>query len=126
MGGYDQDEKVVEIMRNFRFLRELGYRETEVSVGHRENPSLSYRNVRLGLEIKILGSKSSWDVVFIKKGFSLFKKRPSAFAVSDSFDQFDTGMIKGRPYSLKAFSDFVQSHLMPIVKGEKWITDYAK
>lgn len=118
---------LIEIIRAFKFLRKEHYSEKEIRIGRRSNPSILYYNLRANRIVKVLGDESeSWTIVIQKRRFFDFKKADSFFDISDYYNVFGRGMVKGRSYTLKSQVDFIQQHLMPIIKGEIWIDKLIK
>lgn len=118
---------LIEIIRAFNFLCKEHYSEKEISIGRRSNPSIIYNNLRANRIVKVLGDESeSWTIVIQRRRFFDFKKADSFFDISDYYDIFGSGMVKGRNYTLKSQVDFIQQHLMPIIKGEIWIDKLIK
>jgi hypothetical protein len=118
---------LIEILRAFSFLRQENYNEVKVSLGGRGNPSVVYHNRIKDIAVKIIGDESqSWAVVIQRKKMFAFGKDAAAFDISDYYKLFGSGMIQGRDYTLKSQADFIQKHLMAVIRGEKWIDEIAK
>jgi len=117
-----QEKGLIEILRAFKFLRQENYHEKEISIGGRSNPSIIYTNWSKNRIFKVLGDESqSWTIVIQRKKLFGFKQSDFLFDISDYYTVFGSGMVKGRNYTLKSQVDFIQQHLMPIIKGEIWI-----
>jgi hypothetical protein len=123
---YDDERNLIEIIRSFNFLREYGYCEKELSIGHREYPTIIYVNPRSKMKVSILGTENSWSIIVERWRPVSLRRGSFAFDVSDFFNVFNSSMIKGRKYSLKAQAEFIQHHLMPVIKGEMWIHELIK
>ena len=122
-----QERGLIEIIRAFKFLRQESYHEKEISIGGRSNPSIIYYSSKANRAIKILGSESqSWVIVIQRRKFFDFKKTDSFFDISDYYSTFGSSMMKGKNYTLKSQVDFIQQHLMPVIKGECWIDKLIK
>ena len=122
----DDERNLIEIIRSFNFLRKYGYHERELSIGHREYPTIIYVNSILKRKVKILGSESSWSIIIERDRFFSLKSESYAIDISNYYNTFGCSMIKGKNYTLKSQAEFVQQHLMPIIKGEIWINELIK
>lgn len=122
-----QEKGLIEILRAFKFLRQENYHENEISIGGRGYPSIIYSNWSKNRILKVLGDESeSWTIVIQRKKLFGFKQSDFFFDISDYYNAFGSGMVKGRNYTLKSKVDFIQQHLMPIMKGEIWIDKLIK
>jgi len=122
------DEKaVIEIIRAFKFLRQENYDVKELNIGRRSNPSIIYSNLRANRIVKVLGDESqSWTIVIQRRKLFDFKRDDSFFDISDYYKTFGGSMAKDKNYTLKSQVDFIQQHLMPVIKGEVWIDELIK
>ncbi|MDD2192472.1 MAG: hypothetical protein PHO12_08025 [Bacteroidales bacterium] len=126
-GLYPIERELISIIRNFDFLRiHYGYSLNEISYGSRENPSLVYMNYVNKMRVHIIGRESGYSVQIQRRKIIAFKREDWVFDISDYYKYFDCGLIKGRNYTLKTQADFIQKHLMPVIKGEMWIDDLIK
>ncbi len=122
-----QEFGLIEIIRNFKFLRQENYNEREITIGGRSNPSIIYSNLRANRIVKVLGDESqSWTIVIQRRKLFDFKKDDSFFDISDYYKTFGGSMVKGKNYTLKSQVDFIQQYLMPVIKGEMWIDELIK
>lgn len=122
-----QEKGLIEILRAFKFLRQESYYEKEISVGGRSNPSIVYYSLRVNRIVKVLGDESqSWTIVIQRKKLFDLNKADSFFDISDYYSTFGGSMMKGKNYTLKSQVDFIQQHLMPVIKGEVWIDELIK
>jgi len=75
----------------------------------------------------VLGDESqSWTIVIQRRRLFDFKKADSFFDISDYYNDFGSGMVKAKNYTLKSQVDFIQQYLMPVMKGEVWIDELIK
>ncbi|MGG7035116.1 MAG: hypothetical protein ACI7YS_07980 [Flavobacterium sp.] len=119
-----KERGLIEILRTFSFLHQENYTEKEVSLGGRDNPSVIYHNWIKDIVVKIIGDESqSWTVVIQRKKLFVFGKDTVAFDISDYYELLGSGMVQGRNYTLKSQADFIQTYLMPVIRGEKWIDE---
>lgn len=126
-GLYPQEKDLISIIRNFDFLRvNYGYSLNEICYGGREKPSLVYKNYVNNIRVHIIGGESSYSVQIQRRKIIAFKTKNWVFDISDYYKYFDCGLIKGRNYTLKTQTDFIQKHLMLVIKGEMWIDDLIK
>jgi len=122
-----QEAGLIEILRAFKFLRQKRYQEKGLSMGGRSNPSVVYYNLAANRIVKIIGDESqSWTILIHRKKLFDFKRDDSFFDISDYYNILGSTMLKGKNYTLKSQADFIQQHLMPVIKGEKWIDQLLK
>ncbi|HEY9123903.1 MAG TPA: hypothetical protein VIO15_06155 [Bacteroidales bacterium] len=124
----NSDERaLIEIIRAFKFLRQESYHEKEISIGGRSNPSIIYYSSKVNRIVKILGDESqSWTIVIQRRKLFDLNKADSFFDISNYYSTFGGSMVKGKNYTLKSQVDFIQQHLMPVIKGEVWIDELIK
>jgi len=122
----DDERSVIEIIRSFNFLRKYGYREKELSIDHREYPTIIYVNAILKRKVIILGRESSWSIIIERNRPFALKTKSYAIDISDYYNTFGSSMLKGKNYTLKSQAEFIQQHLMPLIKGEIWIDELIK
>src|SRR3954467_1747143 len=92
----EKEKSLIEILRLFSFLHELGYAEYELTYAGRSNPSLTYRNYRGNRVVHIIGDETEmWKIVVTRKKF-LSAKKSVVFDTADYFKLFNSGMIKGK------------------------------
>ncbi|MCB8963532.1 MAG: hypothetical protein H6536_00645 [Bacteroidales bacterium] len=119
-----QEKGLIEILRTFKFLKQLNYQEEEIRIGGRGNPSIIYYNRSENRILKILGDESeSWSIVIQRRRLIDLNKSDSFFDISDYYHHFDGEMFKGKNYSLMSQAMFIQHYLMPVIKGEIWINE---
>ena len=87
-------------------------------------PSVHFRNDQLKQIIRVIGSDfgstgDNFSIIIEKK--SLFSLK--AIDISDYYGTFGDAMMKGKNYSLRSQAEFIQQHLMPVVRGEMWIDE---
>lgn len=122
----DDERNLIEIIRSFSFLRQYGYRENELSIGHREYPTVIFVNAISKRKVRILGSECSWSIIIERaRPFSLITES-YAIDISNYYSTFGSSMIKGKNYTLKSQAEFIQQYLIPVIKGEMWIDEMIK
>ncbi|MGG7035117.1 MAG: hypothetical protein ACI7YS_07985 [Flavobacterium sp.] len=122
-----QEQNFIEIFRAFNFLFNEGYQTDKLFYAGRGYPSLSYYNSVKKITVKVLGTENaSWVVVIHRKKLFACKKNEVGFDISDYYQFFNSGMIKNENYSLISQADFIQTYLMPVIRGEKWIDKIVK
>jgi len=122
-----KERALIEILRSFSFLTNISYYGKEFSVSGRSNPSVVFYNTQINRIVKVLGDESqSFSVVIQRKKLFDFKKSDSFFDISDYYKAFGGSMVKGKNYTLKSQADFIQQHLLPVIKGELWIDELIK
>jgi len=88
---------------------------------------LSNYSLRVNRIVKVLGDESqSWTIVIQRRKLFDFKKADSFFDISDYYNTFGGSMVKDKNYTLKSQVDFIQQHLMPVIKGKVWIDELIK
>ncbi len=122
-----RERGLIEIIRAFKFLRQVAYHETEISIAGRSNPSVIYKCLTKNRIVRIIGDESpSWAIIIQRKRLFGLKQSDFLFEISDYYNLFGSGMVKGRSYTLKSQAEFIQQHLMPVIKGEVWIDELIK
>jgi hypothetical protein len=122
-----QESGLIEILRAFVFLRQEGYHEKEITIGGRSNPSIIYHSYIKNRTLHVIGDESqSWTIIIQRKKTFSLHKYSYVFDISNYYEHFNCGLIKGRNYSLKSQADFIQQHLMPVIRGHKWIDEIIK
>jgi len=123
---------LIEIIRSFDFLIEEYYNINEISMHTIEYPSLIFEAkkrynrivyIRGGIDNKYSVSiqRIRWYDTFV---FNLKKNKVSwIFDISDYYHFFDNDLIQGKAYPLNVQANFIQKHLMPVIKGEMWIDE---
>jgi hypothetical protein len=123
----NKEKAIIEILRVFKFLKEFDYHEKELTMGGRESPSIVFHNWNANRLIRVIGDESSsWSIVIQRKKIFTVKMKDSFFDISDYYSYFNCAMIKGRNYTLDAQAEFIKNHIMPVIKGEKWIDELIK
>lgn len=124
---YESEQCLIDILRNFEFLRRYSYKEYELSYFVRAYPSISFKNSKTNQIISIIGSDlGSTDIQY---NISIERRKlfsSKVFAVEDCYSIFGSSMMKGKIYSLKSQAEFMQQHLLPIIKGEMWLDELRK
>lgn len=123
----EREKYLLEILRFFEFVKEYRYREYKFLYYINAYPSVHFKNYQLNQVLSIIGS----DYGSTENGYSIIIEKLSFFSykvlsISDYYETFGSGMIKGRNYTLKSQAEFVQQHLMPVIKGEMWIDELIK
>jgi hypothetical protein len=123
----EREKALIEILRNFEFVKDYGYREYNFLYFARVHPSMSFKNNKLNQILHIIGS----DYGSTGNDYSIIIEKRSVFSYksidpSDYYKNFKCSLIKGKKYSLKSQVDFIKQHLMPVIKGEMWIDELIK
>ena len=85
---------------------------------------MNYKNK---IQVHIIGNESYEYLIQIqRKSYSIFKRNSSIFEISDYYCFFDCSLLKGKNYTLKSQSDFIQKFLIPIINGDIWIDELIK
>lgn len=123
-GLYPHERALINIIRNFDFLRIYSYHIDEIAYGGRENPSLVFLNYSTKMKIHIIGSESQdYSVQIQRKKFFAIKREELVFDIKDFYQYFNCELTNNINYSLKIQADFVQKFLLPVIKNEVWIND---
>lgn len=123
----EQEKSLIEILRYFGFITQYGYVENEFSYFIRAFPSVRFKNKKSNQVLNIIGSDfgcsgSNYSIVIESRRLFSYK----AFDISDYYGIFGSSMIKGRNYTLKSQSEFVQKHLIPVLEGKMWVDDLKR
>jgi hypothetical protein len=123
----EREKSLIEILRNFGFIKEYGYKEYKFLYYVNAYPSVYFKNYQLNQILSIIGS----DFGSNGNEYSIIIERRSIFSykvidVSDYYGTFGTTMIKGKNYSLKSQAEFVQMNLIPILKGKIWVDELKR
>ena len=115
---------LLEIIRAFWFLRKEGFEEKEFCLPGRELPTVGYHAPLKRMAIRIIGNEQLPWTITIERRFGRFLwERRLRIDVSDHYGNFGASMYKNGAYTLSAQAKFIQSHLMPIIRGEIWIDE---
>jgi len=120
------ESALIEIIRNFSFLCNENYYESEISIRNRDYMVLIYTNHIINQKIIIRNVETLWDISIKRKKLFALKSGSSIFNISDYYQHFDIGMMKGYNYSLNSHVKYLKENLMPVVKGEMWIDELIK
>lgn len=126
----NQELTFIEIIRAFDFLFKEGYHGKQFSIGGRE-PGIIFENWVANRIIHIYWSESGFLDVSIKRKKMFAKSKAVEFSIKDFFKHFNCDHIRLNPpvgsfNILKTNADFIQQHLMPVIKGEMWIDELLK
>ena len=110
----------VDICNAFDFMKKEGYAISESFIGR--DVYVVYRNSKIKQTVTITLPEPNevtsmlwkWQIVISKKVF-LFTK---TFSVTDCLN-FPSNYSNKR--ELMEYSQYIQNHLMPIIRGEKWV-----
>jgi hypothetical protein len=115
---------LIDINRAFWFLRKEGFVEKELCLPGRELPTVVYHAPVKRMAIRIMGNEQLPWTITIERRFGRFLwERRRLIDISDHYANFGASMHKNGAYTLSAQANFIQSHLMPIIRGELWIGD---
>ena len=118
-----KEQALIEILRSFNFLYDLGYHESELTYAGRGNPSLVYENNSINRKVLVIGDETEVWTILIQRKNLFASKEQTVFDISDYFKEFNSGMIKGKSYTFNSLTDFIKTNLIPVINGSKWITD---
>ena len=126
----DSERFLIEVIREFDFLRALGYQGKEFVI-YSPGQSVLFSNEPVDRELLVV-SEGKYRVIFIKKygNHSLYPPNPKkAFEISVTYDHLGCPELKvshpGFEW-LSANAKFIQEHLMPVITGEMWIDELLK
>jgi hypothetical protein len=125
------EEGFIEIKRAFGFLFEEGYHGKDFSIGGRE-PGITLHNWVKNRIINIFWSEAGFlDVTVSRKKIFTFNKYATSFSIRDFYKYFNSEYLMYNPpigsyNQLKHNADFIQKHLMPVIRGKEWIDELIK
>jgi hypothetical protein len=132
MENLDSGEKeFIQIISAFDFLFKEGYHGENFSIGGRE-PSITLQNWDRNRSIRIFWSEGGFlDVTITRKKIFAFNKNATFFSIRDFYKYFNSEYLLYKPplgsfNQLKHNADFIQKHLMPVIRGEKWIDEIVR
>ncbi len=120
----------IEIIRAFSFLFKEGYHGNQFSLGGRE-PGIIFENWVANRIVHVYWSENGFLDVSIKRKKIFAKPNSIEFSIRDCYKYFNCDHIRHSPpigslNILKINADFIQQHLMPVIKGEMWIDELLK
>jgi hypothetical protein len=117
-----QERDLIEILRAYQFISDEGYKAKEISIEGRSHPSVIFTNNNIKQRIHVIGDETQvFSVVIQREKRNLLSKQPHPIEISNYYEYFDCGMMKGRIYTHKAQAAFIKENLMPVIRGEIWI-----
>lgn len=120
------EELLIDILRNFEFLRNYGYHPVEIAYWTRAYPSVYFENYSLKQRLSVIGSdldtNSKYTICIEKRRVFSYK----VLTVNKIYSLFENERIKDENYTLKLQAEFIQQHLIPIIKGDMWIDELIK
>ncbi len=122
------EEGFIEIKRVFNFLIEEGYQGQDFSIGGKE-PGITFHNWVKNRTINIYWSEGGFlEIIISRKKVFSFSKYAASFSIRDFYKKFNCQYLMYNPpigtyNQLKHNAEFIQKHLLPIIRGEKWIDD---
>jgi len=125
------EEEFIEINRTFGFLFKEGYHGQDFSIGGRE-PGITLHNWVKNRIVNIFWSEGGFlDVTISRKKILAFRKYDTFFSIRDFYKYFNCEYLMYNPpmgsfNQLKHNAEFIQKHLMPVIRGELWINELIK
>lgn len=111
-----QLENIMSIFDCFYFLIYENYNIESVTLGLRSYPSVIFKNSQTNIRVVVCGSDLGCDgnnyEVYITKN-SFFRR--NVISVSEKMGTIKEGK------TIQTYSEYIQQHLMPVVRGEKWV-----
>jgi len=126
----NNESSFIKILRSFDFLRSEGYKGNGFTIYSREAPNVEFVNLSLNQKITVFWSEENgkYDVVFSRKKSTFFGVKTVEFSIQDFVSNKENAknileLPLGETNILNSISSFVQTHLMPVVRGEKWVDE---
>ena len=111
--------ELMKILDNFYFLIHENYGIKETTIGLRAYPSVVFKNYQTGIEVHIiradLGCECDDYNVYIMKS-----KWFSTKFIGINEQMGYSHSICGDKLFLCLCSEYIQQHLMPVIRGEQW------
>ena len=129
---YQHEEFVIQTLRAFKFLREYDYDISRMSyyLSGRSYPTICFNNKKLKRSVCVLGDENKWCVVIERDYFFSFKMKKFGYDLIDLYRYFNYKppmFYGGIAYNhMKIQADFIQQHLIPVIKGEVWVDELIK
>lgn len=120
----------IETIRAFGFLFNEGYHGKRFSIGGRE-PGITLENHVINRTIHIYWLEEGLLNVKIKREKLFGNMSSKEFSIRDYYGHFNCEHIRlnpplGRYNIMKKNADFIQQHLMKVIRGELWIDELIK
>lgn len=125
------EELFIETIRSFNFLFKEGYHGKNFSISGKE-PGIELCNWVRNRSIKIFWSEGGFlEIIISRKKIFTFTKYSASFSIRDSYKHFNYEYLIYHPpigtyNQLKHNALFIQTHLMPVIRGEMWIDELIK
>ena len=126
-----EETDFLEINRTFNFMFEEGYHGQAYSIGGRE-PGITLQNGVKNRIVNIFWSESGFlDVTISRKKILALRKQDTFFSIRDFYKYFNSEYLLfntpiGTSNQLKQIAEFIERHLMPVIRGEIWIDELIK
>ena len=124
-----QGEKFfIDVYRKFNFLRKLNYTGQEFCLNGREY-WVTFENSLLKRKVTIiLEEPLQFNVYFERKKMFTFNLQSIRFSIRDTYSIFNCDYLNNvESYKeIEENVDFIQQHLMPVIRGEMWIDELIK
>ena len=118
----------IDVCRKFNFLLKLNYTGQDFCLNGREywvtfENSLIKRKV-----IIILEEPLQFNVYFEREKWFAFNLQSVKFSIIDTYSTFNCEYLNNiESYKMiERNAEFIQQHLMPVIKGEIWIDELIK
>lgn len=124
----DTEQALIALLRSFDFLRYEGYDVKELKLWGPES-YLCYKKRWSNLEVYIEWAPKNSLRTVIRKKRLLFNKE---FSLHKAFRIINKNYVSEYEHPpmyitmdkvINYHSEFIQQHLMPVIRGEKWIDD---
>ena len=114
-----QLEQLMRILDKFYFLIHENYSIKDVTIGLRAYPYVSFKNHQLNMTVEISGADlgcegQQYRVCITKRKFFSFKVLSVTTLMEKSGQANDI-------ISISEYARYIQQHLMPVIRGERWI-----
>jgi len=133
------EEALIRMIRNLSFLKDINYHEKEMSLGGRDCPTITFHNKEANRIVYVIGNEiineirdeigkqePSWEIVIQRKRKLYIRRESIVFNISNYYSTFESTMKSKRYYPLETQVEFIKNHLIPVLKGEKWIDELIK
>jgi len=127
----ENDLSFIRVVKAFDFLRKEGYSGKEFHVYGRECPYISFHKRNRNIIVYSSEVLSGFEIIIEREKPFAFSSASTTFAIHEYYGFFNRLDLKHNPpigefNLLKGLADFIQQHLMPVVRGEVWIDELIK
>ena len=122
------EEFIINNRRHFSFLWNYSYSMKKFKVYGRDGYAL-YAHEKSGMEILIQDEGAMLIYIKRKPTKDVRTERDIMFEVSEICQEFGVDKCASDlsvEQTFKWYSEFVKSHLLPVIKGEKWIDELLR